>query len=726
MIANSNAYHTAPVVGDFMMVAELANADGSEYYWPQEEAYDLPESIQWYADGEAINGATLPVYNVSKYDVGKVLTAELTWYDQNGKEVTDTVSVGPTEAVVEGTLPIAGQIVDKATGERPDYAVADDTLTVQFTDPENAADPDAEYQWYRGTAAIAGATSAEYTVKKADEGKYLSVKVTRSDKKPVRVWSMIRVKKDISGATVEVKKTEATEIGDLDRFEVESVKLGKTELIEDEDYELSVYIDEVKDENLVDLDDMEDAAAAIGHKLVFVAEGEGDYYGQAVSEPTDVLTLAVGFRGYEHSINANALSGYYDAYEEEYVVEGKLLPNKSQLSATVFAGSYSRYVDVDVAYKWQKSYDGNTWVPISDATEAEYVVSSDGLGVENEAKLFRTIISSKDGFRVLEDSSIGYYQNTKGWSLDGTALVEGMYVVNTTNTTHPWIAARYPQPGDELTAFCPVGHAEDYMVYTWTLTDNDGELVGNPVKGRTYKVPETAKKGYDLEVTIEAEPSQDEFIADTDYDFDAEVQGKYTVELLSDVDKKENRDGVANPEVGDTLTVQLRDNETGALIAVPEYAEIVWLTDDEDDIPVEASKYVIDEDDYGKIITVVVTNGDDYYGAISTASTTNAVYDENEVNVWSFGDGWLDPSEAVLEINDVLVADMKYDTSDVTYTWTIKAGDGKEYTETGDTLRIERRYLGGSVTVTAAAPGLDPEKNILTKTFDLAVQDWAN
>jgi hypothetical protein len=769
-IANRNAYHSAPVVNDRMHLVALLNADGTEYadVYDFYEALvavkddegritgyrvgDLDFSIQWYADGKAINGAKWVNYRVVDEDFGKTLTAELTWKNSDGTVVTRTYTTEPTEAVVNGVLPTAGIIVNTA-GDRVATAIEGETLAVQFTKPDNAADPDAKYQWYRDgdgvNAAISGATAATYTVKKADEGCSLYAKVTTSDDVKFTARG-VSVKADISSAVVAVSKTSTTTPGDYDSFHVDSVKINDKD-VATSNYKLNWYKDEVKAENQLfaypghaahhaTLDEGNwydkdgNAISVVGHKLIAVAVGKGDYTKQAASEPTAMMTQLVA---------CPESDGIFVAGTDTRVGHiGEFIPGRTILSASVIPD------DAEIGYQWYKKIGTSDFVPITGATAADYIPATADAGTWNAetqqydnppVAAYMVEVVTNGGYRAITGPrAVSEYPETGddpiSWHHDeGTAVAE-VSSLTLSNTT--------PQVGDTLSVKSNLKTADSSLIFTWTLKDANNQVVGDPQEGSTYTVLAPAKKNYTISVVAESPDGKFNVTAEP---ATAKVQGTYTVSLESSATKKDASDvvtfdGVQNPKLGnrpaDVLTASAADNRR-PVVGVT----YTWYADNE--VVGSGETLTLDNIDYyGKTISVVATGGvgqdeTGYAGATATASTgkvgakvTFAVYSNRS-------EGPLDPAKSVIGNFDSLYAEVGVlipyhgdfyleelpGTSGVTYTWDITGGDGEKYTVAGDELTMKERYVGGSVTVTAAGEGLDPGEESLTQTFDLAVVD---
>jgi hypothetical protein len=124
---------------------------------------------QWLANGSVITGATSTTYKVKTADSGKKISVRVTASKagySNGVETSATVTASLADAPKTIKVPT---VSGKAT--------FNSKLTVK-SGTWNASGLKYNYQWLRDGKAIKGATKTSYTVKSADVGKKLSVKVT--------------------------------------------------------------------------------------------------------------------------------------------------------------------------------------------------------------------------------------------------------------------------------------------------------------------------------------------------------------------------------------------------------------------------------------------------------------------------------------------------------------------------------------------------------------------
>ncbi len=154
---------SAPKISGTVAVGQvLTAAAGSWVPVPASFAY------QWYRDNTAINGATTATYKVQAADAGhtiKVTAAntgaaftQVTRTSANTAKVPALAWAASPNPTLSGTTKVGKTLTVKVGAWSPT--------------------PTFSYQWYRGTAAIKGATKTSHKLTSADKGKTVSVKVT--------------------------------------------------------------------------------------------------------------------------------------------------------------------------------------------------------------------------------------------------------------------------------------------------------------------------------------------------------------------------------------------------------------------------------------------------------------------------------------------------------------------------------------------------------------------
>ena len=134
-------------------------------------------TYQWLANGVEIEGATSNTYTLVEADEGKRISVGVSFTD--GTDSRETVTSEPTAAVgprlnrpATGLPTISGtiQVGETLTANTNDIDDQDGMNDAVFT-----------YQWLANDVDIAGATNDTYTLRDADEGKRIKVKVSFTD-----------------------------------------------------------------------------------------------------------------------------------------------------------------------------------------------------------------------------------------------------------------------------------------------------------------------------------------------------------------------------------------------------------------------------------------------------------------------------------------------------------------------------------------------------------------
>ncbi|MFT3942420.1 MAG: leucine-rich repeat domain-containing protein [Ancrocorticia sp.] len=124
-------------------------------------------AYQWFASGKKIKGATASTFVVTTDQLGERITVKVT--GSKAGYVTESTTSAKTAVVAKGTLTAATPTISgKArVGEKLRATPGTWTSGTKFT-----------YQWLADGKAIKNATKSSYTVKAADAGKQINVKVT--------------------------------------------------------------------------------------------------------------------------------------------------------------------------------------------------------------------------------------------------------------------------------------------------------------------------------------------------------------------------------------------------------------------------------------------------------------------------------------------------------------------------------------------------------------------
>ena len=134
-------------------------------------------SYQWYAGGNAIQGATAASYVLQQGDIGKTITVTASYTDQLG--TPENVTSLATAAVTgnpNNNLP-TGSVTITNTAQQGNTLTAHNTLA----DADGMPASGVTYQWMANGTNIAGATAATYKLTQAEVGKLITVKASYVD-----------------------------------------------------------------------------------------------------------------------------------------------------------------------------------------------------------------------------------------------------------------------------------------------------------------------------------------------------------------------------------------------------------------------------------------------------------------------------------------------------------------------------------------------------------------
>ncbi|RXZ32784.1 hypothetical protein D9O50_15410 [Oxalobacteraceae bacterium CAVE-383] len=130
-------------------------------------------SYQWYADGIAINGATVDSFTLAQAQVGKAISVKASYTD----------GLGANESIASTNTAAVANLNDTPTGSVTITGTPTQGQTLTASNSLNDADGlgTVSYQWYADGVAIAGANTASLTLVQTQVGKAISVTAGYTD-----------------------------------------------------------------------------------------------------------------------------------------------------------------------------------------------------------------------------------------------------------------------------------------------------------------------------------------------------------------------------------------------------------------------------------------------------------------------------------------------------------------------------------------------------------------
>ena len=165
----------APTISGTAQVGETLTANTSGVA-DVDGLSNVQYEYRWIANDSDISGATNATYTLVAADEGKAIKVRVSFTDDAGNNETLTsagtaaVSAANTPATGAPTIIGAAQVGEALTVDTSGIADAEGLTNVLFT-----------YQWLADDADINGAIGFTYTMKEADEGKTIKVKVSFTD-----------------------------------------------------------------------------------------------------------------------------------------------------------------------------------------------------------------------------------------------------------------------------------------------------------------------------------------------------------------------------------------------------------------------------------------------------------------------------------------------------------------------------------------------------------------
>lgn len=128
-------------------------------------------SYQWLRDGVAVVGATNAGFTLTDTDIGAVMSAQISYTDDQGS--AELVTSLTSAAVVDNVTTDIASASISGTAEQGQTLVAQEDLQDEFGGTLVASN--LQYQWFRDGVAIAGATGANYLLSNSDVASAISV-----------------------------------------------------------------------------------------------------------------------------------------------------------------------------------------------------------------------------------------------------------------------------------------------------------------------------------------------------------------------------------------------------------------------------------------------------------------------------------------------------------------------------------------------------------------------
>jgi len=440
---------------------------------------------QWYADGTAISGATAKTFTLTADQMGKKITVKVTGTGAYAKSVTSAA----TDTVAQGLVKAA---FDKDYTSSTASVAVGDTLKVNVTPAAAAAS--VTYQWYRGTTAILGQTSASYTTTANDLGSTLKVVITPTtgkgyDTTAITVGPTVAVKNNVStlGVTLAANDTTAVPTAGT-AYKIKATRTDATAAITGTwsavAYRDSYVGDTTKDvkatgQTFADTINLNMAAttknatfsykldaADAGHKIVVVLTNAN--YAGNVQFTIDAVKKTVGTVTIASDSEVTTTSGGTPTTTKN------LYPGKTTLTASVGTG-------VTGTYQWYVGTDATGYTAISGATSASYTIPSTYSGQSGD-RTFKVIVTGTGNY-----SGTGSEKYTGTINNATTIAVQGVTIQKDGAATTSAVA------GDKLTAVTSPASASSSFDYVWYV--GSAATANKLGEGQTYTVSSSLAAG---------------------------------------------------------------------------------------------------------------------------------------------------------------------------------------------------------------------------------------
>ncbi|HZP07028.1 MAG TPA: choice-of-anchor D domain-containing protein [Terracidiphilus sp.] len=145
---------------------------GQYVYYDADGDREGTSTFRWLRDGVAISGATSTTYTVVAADTGHTLVFEVTPVAATG--ISPGTAVQSSGMAILNFAPVAANVSISGTPKVGSLL----TGTYSYSDAEGDAEGASQFQWFRDSSLILGATAISYTAAPGDAGHSISFQVT--------------------------------------------------------------------------------------------------------------------------------------------------------------------------------------------------------------------------------------------------------------------------------------------------------------------------------------------------------------------------------------------------------------------------------------------------------------------------------------------------------------------------------------------------------------------
>ena len=583
-----------PVIEGEARVGRTLTADTSGIQ-DQDGLEDASFSYQWLGDDADIAGATGSTYTLVDADAGKAIKVRVSFTDDADNEesltsaATATVAALPNKPAI-GPPTISGtlQVDETLTADTTGIADADGLVNTSFT-----------YQWIRndGNADtdIEGATASTYTLKDADEGKIIKVRVSFTDDADNEESLTSEATAAVAAKANSPATGQPTISGTL---QVDETLMGDVSGIADADglTEVSYSYQWIGNDGGTDAD---------------IQDETGDTYILKEADEGKTIKVRVSFTDdadNEESLTSAATAAVAAKANSpatgQPTISGTLQVDETLMGDVSGIADADGLTEVSYSYQWIGN-DGGTDADIQDETGDTYILKE-----ADEGKTIKVRVSFTDDA-----------DNEESLTSAATAAVAAK--ANSPATGQPTISGTLQVDetlmGDVSGIADADGLTEVSYSYQWIGNDGGTDADIQDETGDTYILKE-ADEGKTIKVRVS-------------FTDDADNEESLTSEATAAVAAKANSPATGLPtisgtaQVGETLTADTSGIADADGLANVSYS-YQWVSNDgtsDTEIPnATDSTYTLVADDEGKTIKVRVSFADDKGYSESLTSTATA------------------------------------------------------------------------------------------------------